>query len=195
MSGDCDLRTGSTLCRFGDGSTSCDEPQHDTELKAAHTKVRMEAWAKSARKDMDRSGFTSQRKESSCSKRTVAGWGQRAQCQTKSVCHSARDGPIARILLGGEKVPEPIGGLFLRPRKRESGEEWKGGALSRIPVRRPARFVGTTKVNPPRRVVLDFTDLLMEVRKLFGAKQSCGRPPHSNQIIPKAFKTLSGVIG
>lgn len=39
--------------------------------------------------------------------------------QTKSVWHAARNGPIARILLGGEKGPWPFGGLFRRLEKRE----------------------------------------------------------------------------
>jgi hypothetical protein len=48
----------------------------------------------------------------------------RAECsaaprQTESVWHSARDGPIARILQGGEKSPWPLGGLFRRLEKRE----------------------------------------------------------------------------
>ena len=47
--------------------------------------------------------------------------GRAAVCQTKSVCHTARNGPIACILLGGEKVPWLIGGLFHRPEK--TGEE------------------------------------------------------------------------
>lgn len=58
--------------------------------------------------------------------REVACWGPRAVCQTKSVWHTARNGPIAHILLGGEKVPWPIGGLFRRPEK--AGEERGGRA-------------------------------------------------------------------
>ncbi len=49
-----------------------------------------------------------------CTNREVAGWGPRAQRQTKSVWHSARNGPIAHILLRAEKPPVLYGGLFRR---------------------------------------------------------------------------------
>ncbi len=46
--------------------------------------------------------------------------------QTKSVWHTTRNSPIARILQGGEKVPGLFGGLFRRPKK--AGEERGGRA-------------------------------------------------------------------
>jgi len=45
----------------------------------------------------------------------VAGWGPRAQRQTKGVWHRARNGPIARIFQGGEKAPYPLWGAFSPP--------------------------------------------------------------------------------
>jgi hypothetical protein len=56
----------------------------------------------------------------------VAGWGPRTQCQTKSVWHSVRNGPIARILLGAEKAPCFSGGLFLRLDEKREGRGGKG---------------------------------------------------------------------
>jgi hypothetical protein len=108
----------------------------------------MEAWAKSAREDMDPEAVPTYRaKKSSCSNTTVAGWGPRSQRQTKSVWHSARDGPIARILLSGEKVPWPIGGLFRRSEK--TGEE-RGGKAG-CHKKQSIALVSTKNVIPPRR--------------------------------------------
>jgi len=105
----------------------------------------MEAWAKSAREDLDRSGSTSQGKESRCGKRTVAGWGLRAQRQTKSVWHSVRTGPIARILHGGEKAPGPIGGLFRRLIKTGERRGVEGRGIIKTIRNWIARAVGDAK--------------------------------------------------
>jgi hypothetical protein len=87
--------------------------------------------------------------------REVAGWGLRAlrQTKSKSVWHSARTDPIARILKGGEKSPWPFGGLF--PRLEKAGEErdGKGGVIKAI---KGIALVGAKKVSPPRRAILYF---------------------------------------
>ena len=90
--------------------------------------------------------------ETDGAKTKVAGWGLRALRQTKSVWHSARNGPIAHILLGGEKVPWPIGGLFRRPEKRERREVEGRGIIKAI---QGIALVGAKKVSPPRRAVFN----------------------------------------
>ena len=71
-----------------------------------------------------------------CANRKVAGWGPRAQRQTKSVWHSARNGPIACILHGAEKAPGSIWGAFSAPDGKEGGEEMAGGVLTQLGLAR-----------------------------------------------------------
>ena len=69
--------------------------------------------------------------------------------QTKSVCHAARNSPIACILKGGEIVPCSIGGLFRRPEKRE-GEVERRGYFKEQSI----ALVGAKKVSPLGRAFL-----------------------------------------
>ena len=71
-----------------------------------------------------RSDAPSSRTKTSGAGSEVAGWGPRAQRQTKSVWHSARNGPIACIFNGAEKPPVPIGGFFRRriEKREERGQ-------------------------------------------------------------------------
>jgi hypothetical protein len=87
-----------------------------------------------------------------CAVRQVAGWLPRALRQTKckSVWHSTRNSPIARILIGGEKSPWPFGGLFRRLEK--AGEERDGRGVSLKAIKGIA-LVGAKEVSPLWRAV------------------------------------------
>src|SRR5262245_44467928 len=63
----------------------------------------------------------------------VAGWGPRGLRQTKSVWHSPRNSPIARILLGAEKAPCPSGGLFRRLDEKRERRGGRRGILYTLP--------------------------------------------------------------
>jgi hypothetical protein len=75
------------------------------------------------------------------------------------------DGPIVRILLGGEKVPWPIGGLFRRHIKTGGERVGRRGITKakHCACRRKKGEPAKAAVRKITDLCLDITDLLMEV--------------------------------
>ena len=110
------------LCRFGDSSTSFDEPQHATELRELIQSADGSVGKIGAK------GNGSERFHSKGGDRNRCGLGAASTAPNKKRFGAVlATAPSPASLMRGEKAPAPIGGLFRRA-KNGRGERMESGA-------------------------------------------------------------------